>query len=214
MPVGLYGKDLASLVEVDSVHGGVHVSLRPTDVAGSFLAGLAGTTAAGPAAGANLASLRWTSATKLALIRRIRLELLVTTASSAGIPEIAAYVARSFSVSDSAGTAVTTSGDNLKRRQSLASTALATGDLRFATGGVLTAGTRTLDSLPIIQAMAPLAVGTGVQWAEFGGAIEDEPIVLAANEGLVIQNVAALTAGIFRFHVQLEWDEILNAKWP
>src|SRR6478752_6972391 len=213
MAIQQLGADASSILAVDPTHKAAHVTLHPTEVSGSFLVQVAGTTAAAPAAGANLVSFRWGSATKQALIRRLRLEIMVTTASTAGIPEIAAYFARSFSASDSAGTAVSLSGSNQKRRTSLATSEIASnGDFRFATGGVLTAGTRTLDPLPVLAVMVPLAIGP-MNVGEFGGSIEDQPIVLAQNEGIVVQNLTAITTGIYRYHVQMEWDEVLNANW-
>jgi hypothetical protein len=147
-------------------------------------------------------------------VRRARVEIMVATASSAGIPEIGMYFARGFTASDTGGTVISLAGNNQKRRTSLATSQINTnGDMRFATGGVLTAGTRTPDPFPVLATMAPLAVGPPV-YEEFGGSLEDEPIVLAQNEGLVLQNINALTAGIYRYHFQLEWDEVLIANWP
>lgn len=214
MAIQILGQDGSSVAAVDPTHKAQHVTLHPTEVAGSFLVQVAGTTAAAPGAAANLASFRWGDSTKNALIRRLRVEMLVTTASTAGIPEVAAYIARSFSASDTGGTAVSMAGSNQKRRTSLATSAINTnGDLRFATGGTLTAGTRTLDPLPILAVMAPLAISAAAFSGEFGGSLEEQPIVLAQNEGIVIQNLTALTAAIYRYHVQFEWDEVTTANW-
>src|SRR6476661_551592 len=120
MAIQTLGVDATSVLAVDPTHKAAHVTLHPTEVSGSFLVQVAGTTAAAPAAAANLVSFRWGSSTKIALIRRLRLEIMVTTASTAGIPELAAYIARSFSASDTAGTAVSLAGNIQKRRTSLA----------------------------------------------------------------------------------------------
>jgi hypothetical protein len=214
MAIQTLGLDGTSVLAVDPAHDAARVSLRPAEVAGSFLVQVAGTTAAAPAAGANLISWRWGSATQLALVRRFRLEMMVTTASTAGIPEMACYFADGFTASDTGGTAVTLSGNTNKRRTSLAISQIASnGDFRFATGGVLTAGTRVLDTQPFMGVMAPLAVSTAPFVAEFGGSIEDEPIVFAQNEGIIVQNLSALTAAIYRYRLQIEWDEVLNATW-
>ena len=216
MPVQIHGTTLPKLLEVDTDHKAARVSLRPAQVAGSYLIAIAAATAAAPGAAANLVSFRFVSATHLALIRRLKLEMLVTTAATgAGIPEMGAYLARGFSASDSGGTAVSLATNNGKRRTSFVTSQLnlSSGDFRFANAGVLTAGTRTLDALPILNVMAPIGLSTAMQVGEFGGSVEDEPIVLANNEGFVIQNVNAITAGIYRFHVQIEWDEIVAADW-
>lgn len=205
---------------IAEVNGSVWRALHMTDRPPEFGAGgyyrtiLTALTAAAPAAGANLASFRWTSSTLLALIRRIELKLIVTTAFTGAVnPELAAYVARTFSASDSAGTAVVTTTNNMKKRTAHATSALATGDLRFATAGVLTAGTRTLDPQPISEVYASIALGS-VDSAIFGTeGPGDHPIVLAQNEGLVFQNVGTTTAGIFKYIIGISWAEIPLANY-
>lgn len=213
MAIQTIGADGSSILAVDPTHKAAHVTLHPTEMDGSFLVQVAGNTAAAPGAAANLISFRSGSSTRNILIRRLRLELMVTTASTAGNPELAAYIARSFSASDTGGTAITLTGSNQKRRTSLITSEIATnGDFRFANATTLTAGTRTLDGTAFLSVMAPLAIGGAVS-AEYGGSLEDNPIVLAQNEGIVVQNLTALTTAVYRYHMMIEWDEIATANW-
>ena len=184
------------------------VELRMPTADGSYVANVSGATAAGAAAGVNLVSFRWGSATKLALIRQARLSILVSTASTVGLPEMAGYITRGFTVSDSVGTAVATAGNALKKRTSHATSVVT--DFRFADGGALTAGTRTLEVRPFVVAYSPLALGTGQIGDAWGMTLNDDPIVLAQDEGLVFQNVTALTLGVYRYQLRLEWLEVTS----
>lgn len=197
---------------VSEVDGTTWRSLRITDrpvdpgSGGYYEAIVMGATAAAPAAAANLVSFRWTSASLICLVREVKIKTQVSTASTAGLPEIAGFVARSFTASDTGGTAVTLTGNAFKKRTSYPSTSL--GDFRFANAGVLTAGTRTLDTQPFIDVSVPLALGSqDTQIFNMDGP-GDHPIVLAQNEGLVFQNVTALTAGIYRYILTISWAEV------
>jgi hypothetical protein len=211
MAIQLLGADGTTVAKVDATHGAQRVSMRGPEATGSFLVNVQAATAAAPAAGANLVSLRWGSSTKVALIRHVRLQLIVSTASTAGLPEMAGFVARSFTVSDSAGTAVSFAGSNAKKRTSHVTSEIATnGDMRFANGGALTAGTRTLDPQPFISVVLPIALSAAYFGDVWGGPFNDSPIVLAQNEGLVFQNVTALTAAVSRYLLRIEWDEVAS----
>lgn len=208
MAIQLQGNG-GTVAEVDgTLWKAQRVTDRPIEPgSGGYYQGIVmGTTAASPAAAANLVSFRWTSSSLICLIREIKLQVQVSTASTAGLPEMAGYVARSFSVSDSSGTAVTLTGNALKKRTSYPTTSL--GDFRFASGGTLTAGTRTLDAQPIIDVSLALALGSrDTQLFNIDGP-GDHPIVLAQNEGLVFQNVTALTTGVYRYILGISWAEV------
>lgn len=163
-------------------------------------------TAAAPAAGAPLASLRWTSGSLLLLLRYIEIKIMVTTASTAGLPQFAGYVARGMSANDTGGTAMTMTGNNFKKRTSHGTTAM--GDMRWAAAGVLTAGTRALDNQPFITCASNIALGsTATALLDLDGP-GDHPIVLAQNEGIVFANVTALTAGIYQYTINVAWAEV------
>ncbi len=199
-----------TVADVDgTVWRAVRVTDRPTEygAGGYYCVNVDASTAAAPAAAANLVSFRWTSATQLCMIRQISMYLTVTTASTVGVPTLDAYIARSFTASDTGGTAVTISGNAFKKRTSMATSAL--GDLRFASAAVLTAGTRTLDTQPILMAKASgIALGSNgsALWGIDGPG--DHPFILAQNEGLVFQNDVAITTGIYAYSINIHWAEI------
>ena len=197
---------------VAEVDGAVWRSLRTTDrpveygAGGYYRSVVSALTAAAPAAAANLVSFRWTSATLLCLVRFVGVRIQVSTASTAGLPEFAGYVARGFTASDTSGTAVTLTGNAFKKRTSMATTSL--GNFLFASAGTLTAGTRTLDSQPFIDVNTPFALGSEQEEVFDMDGPGDHPIVLAQNEGLVFQNVTAITAGVYKYTVTLDWAEV------
>jgi len=198
-----------TIAEVDgTIWRAQRITDRPVEygAGGYYKTAVTALTAAAPAAGANLVSFRWTSASLICLIRFCSITIQVSTASTAGLPEFAGFIARGFTASDTAGTAVTLTGNAFKKRTSMATTAL--GDLRFASASTLTAGTRTLDSQPFIDVATPLALGSQqtATWNIDGPG--DHPIVLAQNEGMVFQNMTALTAGVYKYTVSLEWAEV------
>ncbi len=198
-----------TIAEVDgTIWKAVRVTDRPVEygAGGYYHAVVTALTAAAPAAAANLVSFRWTSASLLCLIRQININIQVSTASTVGLPEFACYIARGFTASDTGGTAVTLTGNSLKKRTSFATTSL--GDFRFASAGVLTAGTRTLDTQPFIDVSTPFALGSDQTqiWGIDGPG--DHPIVLAQNEGLVFQNVTALTSAVYKYTVTMHWAEV------
>ena len=198
-----------AVAEVDgTIWRGLRVSQRPPEYGsgGYYRTAFSALTAAAPAAGANLASLRWTSSSLLMLLHSCYISINVSTASTAGLPQFAGYVARAFSAADSAGTAVTLTGSAFKTRTSMATTLM--GDMRFAAAGTITAGTRTLDSQPFVTCQAALALGSNASAFMDNNASFDHPIVLAQNEGIVFQNVTALTAGVYQYTVHLEWGEV------
>jgi hypothetical protein len=87
-------------------------------------------------------------------------------------------------------------------------------DCRISTTGALTAGTRTLDSNNLGQIGGFAATTTtGVVIAPtsnnlFAHDPGDHPLVLAQNEGFIIQNLTAMgAAGVGRLYVNLEFAE-------
>lgn len=189
---------------------GVRVTQRPPEYGsgGYYRTSFSALTAAAPGAAAQLASLRWTSGSLLMAIHAIYQTIAVSTASTVGLPQLGCYVARSFSAGDSGGTAVTLTGSSFKTRTSMATTVL--GDMRYASAGVITAGTRTLDSQPILSVVTNFALGsTNSNFMDNNGPY-DHPIILAQNEGLVWQNVTAVTSGVYQYTVHIEWAEVAS----
>jgi len=217
-------------VSVD-LHGNLRVYGHPPDVVGCYMVNGRTPTYSGLTAGAPLFSVRWGDSTHLMVIMRIRINVATTAASTStsGAAEREAVIARSFTVSDSGGTAVTLTGNNQKMRTSFGTSLIS--DMRF--GGPLTAGTRTLDANPVASALAWLApnftgvdigcggaAATAAAWACTGGMGpvdllnatngQDYPIVLAQNEGLIIRigKDAQPTGFTQQTYVNMSWCEV------
>lgn len=166
------------------------------------------------AANGTLFSFRWTSSTLVAVIKKLRISVLQTAAATATIfPNYEVFVARSFSAADSAGTALTLSGNSMKVRTSMAGTALSAARISAAAAG-LTVGTRTLDPHPQLVLTTASTITTpnltlyenetdpSIQ----GGSV---PIVLATNEGIIVRGPTTVfgAADAANLNVHMMWME-------
>lgn len=212
--------------------GNLRVYNHPPNVLGCYMVNGRTGTYSGQAAGAPLLSFRWTSSTAFAVIMRVGVAVATTVvATVAGNVERELIIARSFTVSDTGGTAVTLTGNNQKMRTSQATSLV--GDLRF--GQPLTAGTRTLDAAPVSSVTAWLPtlflgydLGSGGSYTPVAatnsqglGGIgllpllnattgQDYPIVLAQNEGIIVRigKDPQPTSATQQTYVQLSWCEV------
>lgn len=214
--IGVIGGTTGAVMEVETNSKASRFTPRPIDVGalGSYSALIStGTMAAGLAAAAPVLSFRWGDASRLALIRRVAFAMTsLGTGFTAGIGFVDMIAARSFSASDSGGTALTLTGNNLKRKTAMGSSLVT--DLRGASTATLTAGTRTLDA----NAMAGLRFGVSVAtntvmqptaniWApDFSG---EWPLVLAQNEGFVLRATVPAT-GTWTGDFLVEWCEVAS----
>ncbi len=171
-------------------------------------------------ANSDLFAAQWTSSSDFAIIHSISVSAyVVSTITSAVTFNLAAFVARSFSVADSSGTAVTLTGNNQKLRTSMGTSLF--GDMRIASTAGLSAGTRTLDANPIGTVQGFAASGSGNVGSQFFTGPptpaplyvrdndDQHPVVLAQNEGIIIQNpLAGPATGTFTIVVTMEWGEV------
>src|SRR6266404_4584697 len=177
---------------------------------GSYCMGAnSGTMAAGLAGGSPVFSFRY-GAANLAIIRKITAEADdITTAFVAGAAKFDLIAARSFTASDTGGTAGTLTGNNGKLRTSFATTGVS--DFRVASTATLTAGTRTLDAQPLgsVEFAVPTSIDAGLLPTTniFLAEIGQSPVVLAQNEGFVLQATVPGT-GTWVFSVRVCWDEV------
>ena len=198
---------------------------RPADYAtfGHYrLAKVTGTMAVALAANAVVFSFRWSDATRLAVLYKLRVSfqaLAVFTAATTTDFGFDAYFGRSFTASHTGGTAVTLTGDALKTRTSMAST-LAT-DIRISSTAALAGGTITVasdafaNSIGDPQRVNPAAateeqrVNDPTLLYQPDVASGEHPLVFAANEGFVVRNRGVWpAAGTGVFAIECCWAEV------
>jgi hypothetical protein len=206
---------------VDPTFNASRVTARPIEQLGTYAVGSFTGNYTGAGANTPLFSMRFVAgsagSSQIAIIQRVTISFIQTTAfTTAQQMGFGLYVARSFTGNDSGGTQINLAGNNQKLRTSFPTSQIATnGDMRIASTGALSAGSRTLDT----QAFS-VAHGWGGSVLQTTGAIQptqvllydelpgDTPLILQSNEGLVINNIVAMGAGgVFTIGVNVEWTE-------
>lgn len=178
--------------------GNVRVYSHPPTVLGCYQVNTRTPTYAGLAIAAPLFSMRWGDATHIAIVTRVQIFVVTTgTATTVGLTERELVIARSFTASDTGGTAIVLTTNNNKMRTSQG-TSLVT---NMQVGGPLTAGTRTLDvnAVASVAGWSPLTtvgIVIGSAGAVAGSGFvnlfdatngQQYPIVLATNEGIIVR---------------------------
>lgn len=204
------GADPTKLMTVDPTFLAGRQTLRPQEVLGWYSVGVQSGLMTGVVAGGAIFSLR-NIGTNLLIVRRVGISFICTTAfTAAQRMDFGLIAARTFSASDSGGTAIALTGNNTKSRTSLA--APTNLDLRIATTAALTAGTKTLDTNNLSQVGGWIgAIGATIGPSNNNLVQHDAgdyPIVLANNEGINIQNLTLMGAtGVGIAYVNLEFAE-------
>lgn len=177
----------------------------------NFLSGATTLLSAGTNSAGRVAVFRWGSTTAVARIRSIDVAFVLTTAFTAA-QEMGyeVFVAHTYTVANTGGTALTLTGDNCKMSQSDLTPTTALSSARVATTADLATGTSTLDAQAIMSGSAWMAaVGATFSGSKSFLADETEPaFVLRADQGIVIRNSVLMgAAGVGRWHCAIEWDE-------
>jgi hypothetical protein len=166
------------------------------------------------AANGTLFAFRWGDATRLCAIQDIRLQFMQTAAATATImPVFSVFQARSWTVSDSAGTALTLTTNSFKKRTSMGTT-LVTDIRKSAVAAGLTAGTRTLDADPILQLTTQSTITTPNTSLYANDLDLDSgsahPLIFAQNEGFIVQGPSVVfgVAGTANLLVDVAWTEL------
>jgi hypothetical protein len=167
------------------------------------------------AANGTLFSFRWGDATRLCVLQKLRLGILQTPAATATLFErYQMFIARGFSASDSAGTAITLTGNNMKKRTNMGTT-LVTDIRKSAAAAGLTVGTRTLDAEPVLELdHAHMITTPNINVVEkqldtdAGDGVH--PWVFAQNEGFIIRGPTTVfgAAGTADLMVEVAWAEV------
>lgn len=220
----LLGKDAASILGVESKHFALRASLRPMDIGalGSFSVGMAtGILPAALGANSEVFQFRWSSALNLCIIRSVRVSAVVsTTFFAAGVPvQIDMKVARTWTGDGTGGTAqVFSTANTNKKRTNMPLSSLSDTGVRIATTAALGAGTKVLDTNPLVNLMAPGPITASLNglilpptflWNRNGS--DEYPLLFAQNEGFVIRSVAVPATGTWQMTVDVEWTEVANA---
>jgi hypothetical protein len=164
--------------------------------------------AAGLAASAPIYSFRNPSSL-LSIVKRVKIAAWTTVGFTAGIATFDMLIARAFTAADTGGTASTLTGDNATLRTSLGT---AGSTIMHSNTATLTPGTRTLDvgAVESWNTAAPVAASTpfnNVPMKLFEKLDAEHPLVLAQNEGFVIQATVP-AVGTWSWSVTTEWDEV------
>ena len=202
----------------------VPYSKRAPAGGGYRIAMYTGSVVAGLAAAAPIFSCRWTSTAARMVVQSIMLDFYIVTAytTAQGIGN-SLWFARSFTVSDSGGTAITATqaaDQALDTKQiGVGGTAQSlifagSGDMRIATTATLTAGTRTLDDQALYSWLGSAsAIGATSNNPDLVLGWQDatNPLTIRANEGFIITNDILLGAvGVIAWNIAIEWTEVGN----
>jgi hypothetical protein len=201
------------ILTVDPTMKSFRTSMKPDELTGDFqVSAITGAMTVIAAAGPVFSFRYAPGFGQLCVVKRISITATVTAGFTAGQQlGYGVFVARNFLASDSGGTALAPfTGSNQKIRTALNSSGVT--DCRISTTGVLTAGTRTLDTQPLGLTYAYAATTTAgtiinnVQLISYN--FNDYPLVLQNNEGFVIANqVLQGAGGTVGLVVNVEWFE-------
>jgi hypothetical protein len=195
---------------VDTAFKAARVSLRPPEVLSWNSIGAQTGAMTALAAAAPIFAFRNIAANPV-MVRRVGIGWFSTVAfTAAQMTEFGLMVARNWTTSDTGGTAIALTGNNAKHRTSLVTPSSL--DCRISTTAALTAGARTLDTNTLAQQAgwsigSPMVVPASLNnlLAQDAG---DYPLVLAQNEGFIIQNLLAMgAAGVVKAYVNVEFGE-------
>jgi hypothetical protein len=212
MAIQIIGADNSTTQDLDATFQAARVSVRPPEVTGWYSYCMTSGALAGVAATGPVWSMRY-AGSNLCLVRRLYVAWATTTAfTTAQALAHELYFARSFTTSDTGQTGATLT----KNMHKTSMAASAVGDIRISTTVALTPGTRTLDAQPLGACCgSSTAVGTSMNVVEiFSHNTGDYSLVLAQNEGLVLQNAIAMgAAGVIKLYVGVEYAEATVAGY-
>lgn len=160
---------------------------------------------------------RWTDATRLAVITRIRIWDLQLAAATATIYQgWQGFIARSFTTAHTTNaTALTITGNNMKKRTSMGTTLVGsiTNSTNVAAG--MTGQVATLDTSPFMElgTVQTITTPNTTLWSterDFGVADGAHPPVLAQNEGIIIvgPSIVSGAAGTQQLGIEFSWAEV------
>lgn len=185
----------------------------------SFLSGALTLAAAGTTTAGHLFVMRVpTAETKKAVIRYVGYEWATVTAMGTAQPLGLDLIRMTGSTAAyTGGTAIDmfTLTQSQKLRANQALTLFTVNNVRMCTTAGLTAGTQNLDSQALHRrffaspALGAVERGDLFDARDDGGQTHRSPIVLGAEEGIVVRNVILMGAtGVANLAINVEWDEV------
>lgn len=208
-------------MEVESSKA-ARTTMRPMDVGtqGCYQLGVSsGIMAAALGANSEIFQMRWTHATRIMLLRSVKISAGPgTTAFTAGPIEFNMTLARSWSADGGAGTAVVFSTANTnKKRTDFALSSFSDTGVRHSATAALTAGTKTLDTNRFATLTSYVSsVATTAHSGPFvppatilylRDTSDEYPVVFETNEGFVVRATVPAT-GTWQYSIIAEWCEI------
>lgn len=179
--------------------------------------GFTGILPAALAANSEIFQFRWTDATRLCIILKVKISAAVsTTFFAAGVPvQIGLFKSTAWTVAGTLGTAITPAA-LLKTRTSMGSSLVAAGDMRIATTAALGAGTKTIETLAMSAVVAPGPITASLNglilpetlMVEADQGDGEHPLTLVQNEGFSIRSVAVPATGTWTAAVTVTWAEV------
>ncbi len=224
--LGGFGPNADLVQNVDPSHLAARVSLRPLEhapvggpVGGHYrmIFGFSNT-AAKPAGGSDVVSLRWLDPRFLFVLRSLKVAVVTTTTYTATLlQDLALFKASGFSVAASSGTQILPIAGAAQRLRlgNMNPTLIGAGGglLWVSSGDALTVGTRTLDTQGCGYGAFLNPITTPNEPKEltlFDVAPGNHPMVLGTNEGFVIQTPIGngQVAGVSKFTFTMDWSEV------
>ncbi len=191
----------------------VSLPLNVEDLGSYSISAETGTIAAGASANAPIFSFRWSSTSKVAVIRSVRIGAAsLATGFTAGTTTCGIIAARSFTASDTGGTALTLTTNNAKLKTSFGTTLA--GDIRISDTAALSAGTRTLDAQDLTR-IGPYTTTNAAQTNFipsntdlYGRDVDGAwPLTLVQDEGFVVRCTVPAT-GTWKAVISVDWTEL------
>lgn len=215
MAIEVLGGVSGASLEVNDTHDALRAALYPREVVGSYrISQLGGTYAAGTTAGVEAFHLRNASSVNRVAINKVTVRAMsLGTGFTAGSAQFELLVARSWTADGSGGTAATLTGNNAKKRSSFDTLADLTA--RIHSTGALTAGTKTLDTVQMAHSLHTVGTAANTVFADVAlldGRPGEYPIILAQNEGIVIEATVPAT-GTWSALVTVDFDVLANAAF-
>lgn len=224
----ILGRDGASQLAVDAENFAARVSQKPQALGasgGSYALNVqSGIMAAGLAANAEIFSARWTSATKVMLLRSLSIlaSRNTTAFTTSGQVLFRATIARGYSTDGTGGTQVVFSTNNTnKKRASFGLSAFSDTGVRYSATAALTGATKTFDTNDFGASttyVSTAAVSVPDNWMSPPGAYlwqrntaDEYPFYLVQNEGIVIRATVP-GVGTWNYVLQMEWAEVVPSE--